>query len=275
MDNFSAHNMPIYRIKPLTFEGVFIGYQYDNVLILFLPLNVTSIIQPLDQGIIAAFKAHYRRQHIMFLVQELKNKTPFKDIKFNMLQVLQWCREAEQFIRGETIAKCWVKSSILLVLQENELKGEGERKKKVGAEKFKNELNELATELTSLGLDDMPSTDSLVHGLNCEIVDDSGKVVGDDEEECESMDDICTEEEEEVDDELPLIPLTKAKEYATMLHHFIMDNLDQPQLFDFVDASYKMVQVVNRMVDSSAKVQQDISLFFPVVTGTNNEDEHE
>ena len=81
--------------------------------------------------------------------------------------------------------------------------------------------------------------------------------------------------EEDVDDELPLIPLTKEKEYATMLHHFIIDNLDQPQLFDFAEASYKMAQAVNIMVDCSAKVQKYISLFFPVVTGTNNEDEHE
>ena len=122
----------------------------------------------------------------------------------------------------------------------------------------------------------MPSTESLVHVLDYEIVDDSGKVVVDDKEECESMDNICTEEEEEdVDEEFPLIPLAKSKDYATALHHFIIDNLDQPQLFDFADASYKMAQIVNRMVDYSATVQQDISLFFTVVTEMSNEDEHE
>ena len=121
----------------------------------------------------------------------------------------------------------------------------------------------------------MPSTESLVNGLDCEIVDDSGKVAGDDKEECESMDDIFTEEEEDIDVKLPFIPLTKVKEYATVLHHFIIDNLDQPQSFDFVDASYKMAQVVNIMVDSSAQVQKDISSFFPVVTKTKNGDDHE
>ena len=160
-----------------------------------------------------------------------------------MLQVLQWLREAKHFIRGETIANFWVKSSILPVLHKNEIKGEGERKKKVGAAKLKNEFNELTTELALLGLDDMPSTEYLVNGIDCEIVDDSRKVAGDDEEECESMDDICTEEEDNVDEELHLIPLTKVKEYATALHHFINDNLNQPQLFNFLDASYKMAQV--------------------------------
>ena len=81
--------------------------------------------------------------------------------------------------------------------------------------------------------------------------------------------------EEDVDDELLLIPFTIVKEYGSARHQFIIDNLDWPQLFDFVDASYKMLQKVNIMVDYSANVQQDISLFFTVVTGRNNEGEHE
>ena len=198
----------------------------------------------------------------------------FKDIKNNMLQVLQWCRESKHFIRGETIANYWIKSSILPVLHENELKGEGKRKKKVGAAKFKNKVNELTTDLASLGLGDMPSMESLVNGLDCEIFDDPGKVSGNDKEECESMNDIFTEEED-VDNELHLIPLTKVKEYSTALHHFVINNLDQPQLFDFADAFYKMVQVVHMIVESSAKLQQNMSSFFLLLTLTNNEDKHE
>ena len=119
MDNFSVHNMPTNRIKPLTFEGGFRGYQYDNVFILFLPPNITSIIKTLYQGIISTFKVHYRRQHTTFLIACLKNNIPFKDIKVDMMQVLQWCREAKKFIRGETITNYWVKSSILPVLHKN------------------------------------------------------------------------------------------------------------------------------------------------------------
>ena len=60
MENFSAHQMEHERVRELTFQGGFRGFQFDNVVCLFLPPNVTSVIQPLDQGIIAAFKAHYR-----------------------------------------------------------------------------------------------------------------------------------------------------------------------------------------------------------------------
>ena len=107
-------------------------------------------------------------------------------------------------------------------------------------------------------------------GLNIDMVDDSGK--GDNNEECESMVvDVHTEEEEDVDDGLIQIPLTKTKEYAKVLHHFIIDNLDQPQLFPFAHSSFQMVQVVNRIVDYSTKLQKDISPYFPVLMEENND----
>ena len=116
--------------------------------------------------------------------------------------------------------------------------------------------------------------EALIVGINIEMVDDSGK--GDDNEECESMDvNVHTEEEEDVDDELIQIPLTKAKEYAKALHHFVIDNLDQPQLFPFADSSFQMVQVVNRMVDCSTKVQKEISSYVPVLMEENNDYESE
>ena len=48
IDNFSGHS--------------FEQDKYDNVNIQFFPPNLTSIIQPLDQGIINDFKIKYRKQ---------------------------------------------------------------------------------------------------------------------------------------------------------------------------------------------------------------------
>lgn len=64
MDNFSKYKIDEKRIKKLTFCCGLCGYQFKNLICMFLPPNVTSVIQPLDQGIIVAFKAHYRRHHI-------------------------------------------------------------------------------------------------------------------------------------------------------------------------------------------------------------------
>ena len=52
-----------------------------------------------------------------------------------------------------------------------------------------------------------------------------------------------------------------------------MDNLDQPQTLDFAESSFQMVQVVNRMVDYSTKVQKDIFSYFPVLTEEKNDKE--
>lgn len=81
MDNFSGHSLPDDKINKITYDGGFRGFQYHNVHVLFLPPNVTSVCQPLDQGVISAFKAHYRRQHVKWVLEELKNDVDPKKIK--------------------------------------------------------------------------------------------------------------------------------------------------------------------------------------------------
>ena len=102
--------LPKDKATQLTFAGGFKGFQYQNVVCLFLPPNVTSVVQPLDQGIIVAFKAHYRRHHIAFFLDQIREGIKPKAAKINMMQVLRWTRDAKKFIEGETIANCWVKS---------------------------------------------------------------------------------------------------------------------------------------------------------------------
>uniref|UniRef100_A0A3P9IA29 DDE-1 domain-containing protein n=1 Tax=Oryzias latipes TaxID=8090 RepID=A0A3P9IA29_ORYLA len=48
---------------------------FDCVQIEFLPPNTTSLIQPMDQGIIRAFKALYTRNTLHHLVDEMKTET--------------------------------------------------------------------------------------------------------------------------------------------------------------------------------------------------------
>ena len=286
MDYYSAHKMEHDRVRPLTFEGGFRGFQFDNVVCLFLPPNVTSVIQPLDQGIIAAFKSHYRRQHVAFNLQELDKGVKQKEIKVNMLQVLQWMREARRHVQGETVANCWIKSGILPAICENELRGGSNRKAKRGAAKFKQDFDALATELSKINLPDAPTAEELLT-MPCERVEDQSPSsdITEGEQHMQEQNEQTTsdnednevdgDEEDDVDDALMDIPLVKAKEYATALHHFVVNNVDQPRMLEFEEISMRLEKAINQMVDCSSKRQTDISSFFPIVTEGNQHDNDE
>jgi hypothetical protein len=74
MDNFSAHVAAFNEL-----ESMPLGLGIKNTEVVFLPPNTTSKLQPLDQGIIASFKALYRRSWIRFMLEQ-------HDLGFNPLQ---------------------------------------------------------------------------------------------------------------------------------------------------------------------------------------------
>ena len=61
IDGFSAHQA---GIDLVTADG----YTLNNVRIEFLPANIISVCQPLDQGIIRTWKAYYRQKWLRFIV---------------------------------------------------------------------------------------------------------------------------------------------------------------------------------------------------------------
>ena len=71
------------------------------------------------------------------------------------------------------------------------------------------------------------------------------------------------------------IPLVKAKEYATALHHFIVNNVDQPSMLQFEEVSMRLEKAINQMVDCSSKRQTDIPSFFPIIPKKNRHDNDE
>lgn len=65
MDNFSAHKCAVEQLQE---EGYF-----ENVEIVWLPLNMTAKYQPCDQGIIANFKVKYKKRWTRFIITEADN----------------------------------------------------------------------------------------------------------------------------------------------------------------------------------------------------------
>lgn len=83
--------------------------QLEHVKVLFFPPNMTSEVQPMDQGVIKNFKHFYRR----LLVQNLLNGD-FVDknnkITINILQAARMCSSAWDQVTPITIANCFKKA---------------------------------------------------------------------------------------------------------------------------------------------------------------------
>ena len=83
----------------------------SHIKLVFLPANVTSVVQPLDQGIFATFKAHYRRQLVRWLIFE--SDKPGNEGKMtselapDLYHMMQWVHSAwSTHVSRETIRYC-------------------------------------------------------------------------------------------------------------------------------------------------------------------------
>ncbi|XP_004082589.1 tigger transposable element-derived protein 1-like [Oryzias latipes] len=86
---------------------------HDGVQIEFLPPNTSSLIQPMDQGIIRTFKALYTRNTLQHLVDAMDSDQnfSFKDYwrEYTIASCLQHIQRAHQEMKSETLNGCWEK----------------------------------------------------------------------------------------------------------------------------------------------------------------------
>ncbi|GFT59561.1 tigger transposable element-derived protein 1 [Trichonephila clavipes] len=86
--------------------------EHPNVQLVFLPPNTTSLIQPLDQGIIATFKKYYIKTTYKFILNKLENESlTVKDVwkQFSIFDCLFHVASASAQIRPRTFNACWKK----------------------------------------------------------------------------------------------------------------------------------------------------------------------
>ena len=70
----------------------------------YLPPNVTSMIQPMDAGIINSFKCYYKKKLINFMIKCFDEK---KEPEINMKTVVKWTFESWAQVTNQAIANCW------------------------------------------------------------------------------------------------------------------------------------------------------------------------
>ena len=62
--------------------------ELSNIKVKFLPPNTTSLIQPLDQGIIQNFKTIYRKHFVRYLTSKLDDNINIDEIKIDVLKAI-------------------------------------------------------------------------------------------------------------------------------------------------------------------------------------------
>ena len=82
----------------------------SNARLIFLPPNTTSVFQPMDQGVIKCFKAHYRRHLVRLMIQRLDQGQDLP--KISVLLALQLLAASWNNVGKATIVNCFRKAKI-------------------------------------------------------------------------------------------------------------------------------------------------------------------
>nr|XP_012151876.1 PREDICTED: tigger transposable element-derived protein 1-like [Megachile rotundata] len=86
---------------------------HENVQVVFLPKNTTSLLQPLDQGIISPFKAQYIKRTFRYILEQMENdeSLPIMDAwkKFTILDCVKHIGVSYTEIKQSTLNACWKK----------------------------------------------------------------------------------------------------------------------------------------------------------------------
>lgn len=84
---------------------------HPNIEVLFMPPNTTSLIQPLDQGIIKAFKTRYTRELYSKALKALKSNVETTMLDYwksvTLHNVIDYVGTAWDSIKQVIINSCW------------------------------------------------------------------------------------------------------------------------------------------------------------------------
>jgi hypothetical protein len=71
-----------------------IDLQLSNVKLQCFPANTTSVVQPLDQGVIHSFKTHYRKSLVKHIIASASTAQTSSDITITALDSIFWVESA-------------------------------------------------------------------------------------------------------------------------------------------------------------------------------------
>jgi hypothetical protein len=125
----------------------------SNITLVFLPPNVTSVVQHLDQGIIASFKIQYKKKLMRWLLSQYDDATleDLRKVVPNIKQTIMWSYEIWSELDAQIIRCCWRMTCILPTTWNVGFALVDEREKN----KMREKLDKLGALISKLRLDDV------------------------------------------------------------------------------------------------------------------------
>lgn len=94
--------------------------QLTHVKVVFLPPNTTSHLQPLDAGVIASFKNHFKKKYCRHMLDLFEDGKDINSEKINIKEAINYVAEAWGCVTDETVLNCWKKTGILPSLSDED-----------------------------------------------------------------------------------------------------------------------------------------------------------
>ena len=193
---------------------------FSNITIMRLPANTTSVLQPMDQGIIKCFKSYYRKRLVRYIISELEidKAKRIEDVKIDLLLSSKWAKSAWNDVTEATIRNCFKKAGFV--------RGDQEQEPDVG--------EDLSLEIPDIGAISMNEFISADDGLSVSGSCNEQAAVGEEEERGDS-----DPENEQEDDVVALIEPTnrEARQALKTLQTFMLfkNNDEQEKPFDRIE----------------------------------------
>lgn len=87
--------------------------RFEHVRVVFLPKNTTSILQPLDLGVIACVKMRYKNRILNRAVDLIEGGYDGDPYRIDLRLASLWIYEIWEQMENEIIFNCWKKSGIV------------------------------------------------------------------------------------------------------------------------------------------------------------------
>ncbi|GBO40723.1 Tigger transposable element-derived protein 6 [Araneus ventricosus] len=104
-----------------------------NINLVFLPPNTTSMLQPLDQGIIRSFKLGYRKLLLRRVLSQISSCKSSEELanSVSVLDAISWTTSALKKVEPGCVLKCFKKAGFLSTSEVATVSTTGKREKEL------------------------------------------------------------------------------------------------------------------------------------------------